>query len=288
MKASDSELLRLAEPEDYFRGVGQAALPVPTNILLFLRATRDALQQEALQNRSHHRFVLAMNIETSGSVHVDHLTLPFAPGQALLIHPYQFHHFSHLVSKDLKWLFCTFELVRTTFLEPLRNRVVGVRKGSLEARSVLLREWQRCRDNQERGEMQEAQLQAALLYLLTSLREDLQREAPDLPPEPQDSLLRTVNRMMAEWRGRPVVVADVADELGLSPSRLRAVFREMAGIPLGGYIKNYQINRAMALLRTSELSIAEIAEEAGFASPQAFSRVFKSKTGLTPRDYRSQ
>jgi len=40
------------------------------------------------------------------------------------------------------------------------------------------------------------------------------------------------------------------------------------------------------LLRTSALPIATIAEEAGFGSPQAFSRIFKKETGHTPRSYR--
>jgi len=92
---------------------------------------------------------------------------------------------------------------------------------------------------------------------------------------------------MAEWRGRTVVVADVAEALELSESRLRVLFKEAAGIPLGSYIHNYRLNRAMALLRTSDLSIAGVAEEAGFGSPQAFNRVFKKETGQTPRAYRN-
>lgn len=91
---------------------------------------------------------------------------------------------------------------------------------------------------------------------------------------------------MAEWRGRTVVVADLADAMGYSESRLRVLFKETAGIPLGYYIQNYRINRAMNLLRSSDLSIADISEEAGFGSPQAFSRVFKKETGRTPRSYR--
>jgi len=287
VKGIDKALLELEEPTDYLIGVGRhAALPIPVNILIFLRTTTEKLQQEALQNRSHHRFVLAFNLETPGNVHVDNLVLPLHPGEALLVLPYQFHHFSHLASNELRWLFCTFELAHETFLEPLRNRVLHVREGSFRGLDALLAEWHRCADPEWQGESQDAQLQTALMRLLFSLQQDMLAAAPDLPPEPRDSLVSTVNRLMSEWRGRPVVVADVAAELGLSASRLRALFREAAGIPLGGYIKNYQLNRAMALLRTTDLPIAEIAEEAGFGSPQAFSRTFKNKTGSTCRAYR--
>ena len=133
-------LINLIEPQDYFSGVGKSQLPTPTHVLLFLRKTKTMLQQEALQNRSHHRFVLAFNLETEGHVHIDNLALPFKPGQALLILPYQFHHFSQLASNRLQWLFCTFELEPRTFLEPMRNRVVNAGIKSQQAFEELLSE----------------------------------------------------------------------------------------------------------------------------------------------------
>jgi AraC-like DNA-binding protein len=275
----NQELLQIKEPSDYFSGIGKNQLPTPTDVLLFLRTEKKKLQQEALQNRSHHRFVLCFNLGTEGHVHVDNLALPFNPGQALLILPYQFHHFSLLASIKLKWLFCTFELKPRTFLEPLRNRVVDVGESTQRVMEELLKEWQKPRAEQ---------LQALLLQLLLTLKQDRLQAGNDLPPEPEENLLRAINRLMAGWRGRTVVVADLAEALSFSESRLRVLFRDAAGIPLGSYIQNYRLNRAMALLRTTELPIAEIAEEAGFGSPQAFSRIFKKETGNTPRAYRKQ
>lgn len=273
----DKHLLQIGDPPDYFSGIGQTPLPIPLNVLLFLRKTKNMLQQQALQNRSHHRFVLAFNLGTDGHVHVDNLALPFKPGQALLILPYQFHHFSQLASPKLKWLFCTFELEPRTFLEPLRNRVLDVGEPSKQAIGQLLQDW-----HGGNGGL----TQSALLRLLLLLKRDRMLAGSDLPPEPEDNLLRIVNRLMAEWRGRTVAVADVAEALGYSQSRLRVLFKEAAGIPLGAYIQNYRLNRAMALLRTTDLSIADVAEEAGFGSPQAFCRVFKKEAGQTPRAYR--
>lgn len=274
-------LLQIQSPSDYFTGIGTRQLPCPAHVLLFLRTTKNNLQQNAPQSHSHHRFVLIFNLQTAGHVHVDNLTLPFNPGQALLILPYQFHHFSQLTSTRLKWLFCTFELEPRTFLEPLRNRVIKTGALTQSALTALLEEW-----HQPASELQAGKVQAVLLHLLLSLKQDRQQTGRDLPPEPEDNLLRTVNRCLAEWRGRTVVVTDLATALKLSESRLRVLFKEAAGIPLGKYIQNYRINRAMALLHTTELSIADIAEEAGFGSPQAFSRTFKKETGKSPQGYR--
>ena len=279
------DLVGINEPENYFTGLGNSQLPSPTSVLLFLRTSKNKLQQHALQNRSHHRFVLAFNLGTEGQVHLDNLDMPFKPGQALLILPYQFHHFSKLASTKLKWLFCTFELEAQGFLEPLRNRVLGMQDScSLQLDALLnqlLEIWR-----MPRAGLQAEQLQASLLSLLISLRCLGAQSEPALLPETDDNLLRTVNLLLAQWRARSVTVADLAGELGFSESRLRVLFKQTAGIPLGAYIKNYRLNRAMALLRTSALPIATIAEEAGFGSPQAFSRIFKKETGHTPRSYR--
>lgn len=283
MRAMNDSLLQLDDPTDYFRGRGHAHLPTPRHILAFLRTEKKTLQQEALQNRSHHRFVLCINLKTAGHIHLDHLTLPFAPGQALLILPYQFHHFSLGAATTLQWLFCTFELNPRTFLEPLRNRTIPMSPTTVRAVEAFLQEWHR-----PPGELQDAQQQTLLLRALIALKQDRQDGANDLPPEPADTLMRTINRLLAEWRGRMVVVADLARQLGCSESRLRVRFKAVAGIPLGAYLQNYRINRAMALLRTSPLSIADIAREAGFGSPQAFSRAFKNETEQTPRAYRNR
>jgi len=284
-----SDLFGIDEPENYFTGLGNSQLPSPTSVLLFLRTSKKKLQQHALQNRSHHRFVLAINLGTEGHVHLDNLDMPFKPGQALLILPYQFHHFSKLASTKLKWLFCTFELEAQGLLEPLRNRVLDMQDSSSlqlddlpgQLLEQLLEIWR-----MPRVGLQAAQLQACLLSLLISLRRLGDQSEPALWPETDDNLLRTVHLLLAQWRARSVTVADLAGELRFSESRLRVLFKQTAGIPLGAYIKNYRLNRAMALLRTSALPIATIAEEAGFGSPQAFSRIFKKETGHTPRSYR--
>ncbi|MDF3128277.1 AraC family transcriptional regulator [Kiritimatiellaeota bacterium B1221] len=240
------------------------------------------LQQNALHNRSHHRAILCFNLQTEGRVHLDNLELHFKPGQALLILPYQFHHYSQLSSGKLKWLFCSFEMEPIQFLEPFRNQILNPGEKSNAGLEETLKEWQ----IPSSSDLQNTQLQCALLRLLLSLRQDRQNSFETKPAEAENSLIRKVNKFLEEWRGQTVIVSDLAASIGYSESRLRVLFKQAAGIPLGAYIHNYRITRAMALLRTSSLSIADVAEQAGFGSPQAFSRIFKQSTTLTPRTYR--
>ncbi|WFB34624.1 helix-turn-helix transcriptional regulator [Kiritimatiellota bacterium B12222] len=279
----DEHLLQVMEPADYFTGIGTSTLSLPSHILFFLRKNKEKLQQNALHNRSHHRALLCFNLQTEGVVHLDHLELQFKPGQALLILPYQFHHYSQLSSHALKWLFCSFELASKHFLEPLRNQVLTPGEKSQQQLESLLKEW-----HAPSSSLQSAQLQCALLRLLLCLRQDNQEGRTNPPYASENSLIRSVNGCLEEWRRQSITIADLATAIGYSESRLRVLFKQAAGVPLGAYIHNYRITRAMALLRTTPLSIADVAMDAGFGSPQAFSRIFKSATTFTPRDYRAQ
>lgn len=274
-------LLQIEDPQDYFSGIGETQLATPQSIIIFLRRTKQALQQEALKNRSHHRFVLVVNLATEGQFHVDNLVLSFKPQQALLLLPYQFHHFSQLGDAHLRWLCCSFEFDPLQTLEPLRNRVVDFSPHTSRRLQQLLEEW-----HQPPSSLQARQVQTALLHVLLSLEQDLQTAVPNVPPEPKDGLLRNINRLLAECQGRTITVNDLARALNRSGSRLRTRFKEVAGLSLGSYIRNYRLNRAMALLRTTDFPIADIAEMAGYGSPQAFCRGFKAFTGQTPRNYR--
>jgi AraC-like DNA-binding protein len=276
-------LLRLEEPDDYYAGCGEIKLISPMRVLCFLRKSKYVLQKHALQNRSHHRFVLLYNLSTEGQVHLDDAVLPIKPGQAILIQPYQFHHFSGLKSHDLRWLFCTFELKEQSLFDSLRNRVLDTNKELEGLLEQMLEIW-----HQPASELQALRLQASLLSLLLTLKQLGQQNEPDDLATSEESLLSTVNQLMAKWRGRPVSIEEIAAATKYSASRLRVIFKQAAGIPLGSYIKNYRLNHAMALLRTSKMSITEIAIQAGYASPQAFSRSFRKETGNTPRSYRKR
>lgn len=276
------DLLHIPEPQDYFTGLGAEPLPTPRHILFFIRRHKADLQQHDLRNRSHHRCLLCFNFQTEGYVHLDHHTLLLKPGQALVILPYQFHHYSQLASPRLRWLFCSFELEDKNFLEPLRNLVISPGTSSRQSLEALLREW-----HAPHTSLQPARLQSALLHLLLCLREDGPFSTDVRSPASAHSLIRRINRLLEESAGQPLTVSDLAGRVGYSDSRLRVLFKQAAGIPLGAYIQNYRITRAIALLRTTQQPVAAVAEAAGFASPQAFSRIFKQCTGLSPRAYRS-
>lgn len=86
--------------------------------------------------------------------------------------------------------------------------------------------------------------------------------------------------MAASWQ-----IADVAQRLGMSEATLRrrlanegASFRELLG--------NIKMMRALTLLQTSPLGVAQVAYAVGYESPARFAAKFRAHFGCTPSDVR--
>ena len=80
----------------------------------------------------------------------------------------------------------------------------------------------------------------------------------------------------------------VADEVGLSRGYFCALFKREAGVGIAEYIQSRRIEAAKNMLRHSEIPYAEIAAILSFSSQSHFSRVFREKVGVTPREYRKK
>jgi LacI family transcriptional regulator len=63
-------------------------------------------------------------------------------------------------------------------------------------------------------------------------------------------------------------------------------FKKLTGDSPANYIKRIQLESACRLLSTTPLDITRIAELAGFSSSNAFARIFRKKTGMSPLQYR--
>ncbi|WP_312334658.1 helix-turn-helix transcriptional regulator [Sphingobacterium sp.] len=79
----------------------------------------------------------------------------------------------------------------------------------------------------------------------------------------------------------------IADQLHLSANYLSDMLRVQTGQTTQQHIQNRLIEKAKELLSTTSMSVSEIAYQLGFGHPQSFHRLFKSRTSLSPLEFRS-
>lgn len=74
--------------------------------------------------------------------------------------------------------------------------------------------------------------------------------------------------------------------VNLSASRFRHLFKQETGTTPGQYLRELRFRKAELMLRTTFLSLKEIADEVGTISLSHFMKEFKRRYGMTPSEYR--
>ncbi len=81
-------------------------------------------------------------------------------------------------------------------------------------------------------------------------------------------------------------IENLAKDLQINYSAFRKAFKKYTGLSPMQYHTSLRMKEAEYLLSNSEMSIKEISFHLGFCSVFYFSKLFKSKTGVTPSEYR--
>ena len=118
--------------------------------------------------------------------------------------------------------------------------------------------------------------------------QDPRRSAPHEPDarhaRDDDPLVAYIREHAVEINARQ----DVAAAMNTTSERVSKRVHRATGLFFRPFLHVCRVDIARTMLETTDLSVAEIAEQTGFSTAQHFSRVFRSVTGLSPRQYRQQ
>lgn len=78
----------------------------------------------------------------------------------------------------------------------------------------------------------------------------------------------------------------ISEKMNISSNYLSDMLRSLTGQNTQQHIHNKLIEKAKELITTTSLSVSEIAYQLGFEYPQSFSKLFKSKTNISPLEFR--
>jgi len=101
----------------------------------------------------------------------------------------------------------------------------------------------------------------------------------------EDILAEYFNSNDLAQKGLPSVHY-IAETLNVSPVYLSGLLKVLTGQSTQQHIHDKLIEKAKERLSTTSLSVSEIAYELGFEHPQSFSKLFKTKTNLSPLEFR--
>jgi AraC-like DNA-binding protein len=106
-------------------------------------------------------------------------------------------------------------------------------------------------------------------------------------------ILDKLNDLLNEYFNRDAIGKDglptvsyVAEQLNVSPHYLSGLLRSLTGLNTQQHIHQKLIEKSKEMLSATQLTVSEIAYALGFEQIQSFSKFFKTKTQLSPLEFR--
>ena len=106
-------------------------------------------------------------------------------------------------------------------------------------------------------------------------------------------VLERLEKILDDWfnsedlieKGLPTA-QQIAEVLNISPNYLGSLLKALTGQSTQHHIHDKLIEKAKEKLSTTTLSVSEIAYQLGFEHSQSFNKLFKSKTNVSPLEFR--
>ncbi len=95
-----------------------------------------------------------------------------------------------------------------------------------------------------------------------------------------------LRKLNSDFTGNDLTVAQLAELCGMSEVYFRKLFLNSLGVPPKEYMIQKRMEYAKTLLLSGNFSVAEAAIMCGYAEPCHFSREFKKRFGISPKNYK--
>ena len=119
---------------------------------------------------------------------------------------------------------------------------------------------------------------------------EVEHDGPHARPDPirRETTLRDLREFVAKNLDQDLSLAALARHAGMSSSCLSRWFRDQTGTTPHAFVVEARVAHAKQLLRTSKLSLIEVALAVGFSSQSCLNVTFRRRAGMTPAEYREE
>lgn len=160
----------------------------------------------------------------------------------------------------------------------VRNPVMTVAEGK------KLTELLRAMPEERGGSLSENLKFSSLLYEMMSL---LVKDSSGEEKSENVYLIAATRYVRAHYP-EDLTVEKIASHIGISRKYLFAIFKNSLGVSPKEYIVDYRMKKACEFLKDSNLSVGNVAYSVGYKDSLTFSRMFKTKMGRSPTEYRNE
>ncbi len=94
-----------------------------------------------------------------------------------------------------------------------------------------------------------------------------------------------VKEHMLKRLDAPQTIEKLAEFAGMSPSKLKRLFKQIFGKGIFSYFQEFRMKEAARLLKEEKFSVSEVGYRLGFSNLSHFTRVFKEHIGMNPKQY---
>ncbi|MET9000112.1 AraC family transcriptional regulator [Amycolatopsis sp. NPDC004169] len=129
--------------------------------------------------------------------------------------------------------------------------------------------------------------ESAAAFLAVHLLTHHTAAPPPRAPGRDELRTRSAVRFIRDNHHLPLTLADMAAAADLSPFHFLRVFKAATGQTPYRYLTRVRVERACRHLERGELSVTEIAQACGFATPSRFAAAFRAQIGQSPSAYRA-
>ncbi len=143
-------------------------------------------------------------------------------------------------------------------------------------------------ENQAAANLPLLKLKCQELLLALDRAEPSCLHSPDPHYSRQTEIIRNVHDTLTAHPEQRITIEELSRQYLINTAALKRVFKDVYGMPVAAYMKQFRIKKAAQMLRTGDASIADVARSVGYESQSKFTAAFKDVMKILPTDYRRQ
>ena len=250
----------------------------------------------------HNGIEIGLCREGSGLFFIDNRIIPFGPGDVSVIFPDQPHIAQSPNENPSSWSFLTVDAERL-FCDISASQFRKVQAATngkhclsgilpvteyKEISSIVGMIFDELEKQQTEYRLAVKGLMLSLLLMVSRLSADESRESGASSAAADIMLLSPAISHICSHYGEDISVPELAKLCNLSVTHFRRLFRRTMGRAPSEYLLEVRMRMARSLLKSTEISVAEVALSIGYGSISSFNRHFRQNCGVSPREYRKR